>query len=170
LTLARCQFLVVALFGVPAFAQTGAKAPEVFVYYARPGDAAYSWKSVVLDPSLTLTLDSAGQAHLGAAIPPQPRALVEKVAVSAVTYTPAAVNPGDPPTGVFSYSLAHAPAPGTMLFVMFASSVNWGYLVAATPAVTASGQPNVIEITSAPIAHPLTADDTITIAYWTLEP
>lgn len=62
-------FLFVIL-AASAAAQTTPAAPalpKLYTYYLMPGAGAYLWQSVDVDPSLTLTVDSTGQAHLGAA-------------------------------------------------------------------------------------------------------
>jgi hypothetical protein len=62
-------FLFVIL-AVSAAAQTNPAVPalpKLYTYYLMPGAGAYLWLSVAVDPSLTLTADATGQAHLGAA-------------------------------------------------------------------------------------------------------
>jgi hypothetical protein len=50
------------IFGV-GYAQTPTP-PQIYTYYRLPGDTAWSWLSVKVDPPLFLTRDAAGQAHL----------------------------------------------------------------------------------------------------------
>ena len=56
-------------WGVPlllmsAIAQTPSK-PRVYSYHMLPADKDWAWKSIIVDPPLTLTRDASGQAHLG---------------------------------------------------------------------------------------------------------
>lgn len=60
--LLRCGAL--ALLMAVAVAQTPTLL-RPYIYFWQPGDAAYSWRRMVIDPPLTLTLDSANQMHLG---------------------------------------------------------------------------------------------------------
>jgi hypothetical protein len=63
-------FLFVILAAASAFAQTKPAVPalpKLYTYYLLPGAGAYAWLSVVVDATLTLSVDSTGQAHIGAA-------------------------------------------------------------------------------------------------------
>lgn len=53
-----------ALAAVAVIAQAPTS-PRLWVYWIFPGDTAWTWKSVTIDPPLTLTKDAAGNAHLG---------------------------------------------------------------------------------------------------------
>jgi hypothetical protein len=63
-------FLFVILAAASAAAQTKPAVPalpKLYTYYLLPGAGAYAWLSVVVDATLTLSVDSTGQAHIGAA-------------------------------------------------------------------------------------------------------
>lgn len=45
---------------------TPAPVPSIFIYYALPGAANWTYKSVKLDPPLMFSVDATGQAHLSA--------------------------------------------------------------------------------------------------------
>lgn len=92
---------------LPVVAQTPVGPPRLGAYYVLPGDTAWSWKSIVVDPPLTLTRDSAGQAHLGLSVPvaPPPTLIDEEVPSGAL----------DGVNAVFT--LAQAPNPASSLYL-----------------------------------------------------
>jgi len=60
----RLLLMATALFAVVATAQSPSTNTRIYSYYMLPGGTAWIWKAIVIDPPLTITLDSTGQAHL----------------------------------------------------------------------------------------------------------
>jgi len=58
-----------------------------YIYWWAPGDAAYTWKPLVVDPPLTVTVDATGQFHLGITTAPPAAAATRTVCASGCGYT-----------------------------------------------------------------------------------
>jgi hypothetical protein len=71
LRLAPCLLLASGAWG-QGVAVAPARPPKLYVYYLIPGAPAYAWQSIVIDPPLSLTVDTLGQAHLGISLPAVP--------------------------------------------------------------------------------------------------